>query len=85
MIIDKIVQTLFGVMNAILTLFPAWSLPFNPVDVGSGIARGVQALNAFFPVGTLASCILAVLGLKAVMFVWQIGVFVYDKIPFKAS
>lgn len=85
MIVDKFVAILFGIINGVLSLFPAWQLPFDMPALAADMATGVSRLNAFFPVSTLGACIGAVIGLKLVMFVWDIAVWVYDKIPFKMS
>lgn len=85
MILDAIIRFLLAILNGVLGLFPAWSLPFSPEDVGGGIALGVLTANAFFPVSTLGACLGAILALRVVMFGWAICVWAYDKLPFKAS
>jgi hypothetical protein len=85
MIFDSIVTFLVGVLNAVLTLFPAWSLPFDPSALAGNLAAGAANANAWFPVSTLGACIGAIFGLRLVMLGWAVAVFIYDKIPFKAS
>lgn len=85
MIFDKVISILFGLLGALLGLLPAWSFDTGFSDAASALTQGVQIANAFFPVQTLGICLAAVLGLRAAMGGWQVAVWLYDKIPFKAS
>lgn len=85
MIFDKVIAALFAVLGALLGLLPAWSFDTGFSDAVSALTQGVQIANAFFPVQTLGICLASVFVLRAAMGGWVVAVWLYEKIPFKAS
>lgn len=85
MIIDLIVTVTLGLLGALLSLAPPWTLPTESVQSGSEIGGYLRPLNFYFPVTDLLVAILAVLAFSAALTLWHLLVFVYDRLPFKAT
>lgn len=78
MITDFVLNAIFGGISALLSLAPEASLP--PTSSGGGWEIGlVHNLNNIIPIGTMASCLLALLALRIAMQGWDIAVFVYHQ------
>lgn len=85
MLIDAIMSVLIGAFTAILSFLPEYSLPSSIVTAGASLGSSLSTVNGIVPLGTMAACILALLGVKLYLFVWSAVVFIYDRIPFKAT
>lgn len=84
MILDAIISLAVAAFTAILSLIPSFS--FNGgFEFGELIGTWMSTANGFFPMNTLAMCILAILGVYVFVFAVRVIVFVWDKFPFKAS
>lgn len=85
MIINIIVGVLFAVLTAVFGLVPAYTLPAGVTGAGATLGAPLAALNGVFPVTTLAECVAVVLAARAFLFAWRVIVFIYDRLPFKAT
>jgi hypothetical protein len=83
MILDAIAGLLLGVLNGVLGLFPAYSLPSSMTDFSASVGSWVGSANGFFPVVTLGVCIGVILAARAFVLAVRLVVFVYDLIPLK--
>jgi hypothetical protein len=83
-IIDLIVAGLKALVDVIMALIPSYTLPVF-ADVAGPIGSGMAKLGAVFPVDVLGWCLAAVLVVR--LFVWgfDLVVFVWSIIPFKAT
>jgi hypothetical protein len=84
LIIDAIVIALKTVLNGFLALIPEYELPAMG-DFGSTLGASVGAINGYFPVVTLGVCLLTILGVRVFIGLFNVLVFVYGLIPFKAT
>lgn len=85
MIIDAIVNILFAVLQGVLGLLPVLDLPAGLTVSASGLGDGLATANTFFPVTTLGTCLGIVLAVRLFLFAWDFLVWLYDKVPFKAT
>lgn len=85
MILDAILAILFGLVEGVLSLFPAYTLPSSVPASFSSLGATASGLNGIFPVGTLGVCIGIVIAFRVVIALVQLLVWVWDLIPFKAT
>lgn len=85
MIFDLIFSFLASVLTAFLTLIPAYDLPPEVRNLGADIGGAVAGANAFFPVVHVGICIGLVIAARIFLALWDLLVFIYDRVPFKAT
>lgn len=85
MIFDLIFAFLRSVVTALLTLIPSYDLPASVSNLGGDLGGAVAGANAFFPVEHVGICIGLVVGVRAFLMLWDVLVWLYDRLPFKAS
>lgn len=84
MIFDAIVAILLGLLEGVLALIPAYDLP-ELGDLTGGLGSALAAANGVFPVTTIGTCLMVLLGLRVLIGGWWLITFVYDRIPFKMT
>jgi hypothetical protein len=83
-IFDLVVPLILGVLNALLSLAPTWTMP-NGLDASAGTLGGyLRMMNFFVPVGDLLVALVAVLAFRAALSAWHLVMFIYNKIPWLA-
>lgn len=82
MILDFIVDLIFGIFELMLDLVPTF-VPVIPSGAVVTVASGAAMANAYFPVQTLGTCLVAVMGAKFALGIWRLCVFIYDRFPGK--
>lgn len=85
MLIDGLAMLFIGILNGVLGLVPSFSLPGGFGDAGAGIGSALGAVNQWVPVSTIMLCIAAVLACRVFLVVWSLVVFIYDRVPLKAT
>ncbi len=84
MITDAIISIVTAILSGILSLLPVWVPPDMLTETWPGdIASVAHWLNGYFPIYTLGICLGIILALRALLAVWVIAVWVYDRFPFK--
>lgn len=82
MVVDFLVTAIFSVLNSLLSLAPAWSMP------GTHLAVGIRDAFAFFsyiiPVGDAMAILIAGVAMSVSISAWNLVMFVYNKIPWLA-
>jgi hypothetical protein len=73
------VRTLFG-------LLPVWTMPTLPNgSLASTLGSTIGYANGWAPVVTLFGCVGIVLAYWLAVTLWGVLVFIYDRLPFKAT
>lgn len=88
MIPDAIVGLVLGALRAMLALIPDWQPPVTSTGEDSlafQIGQTAGMLSGYFPIVALGAALTAVLGFRVVLTAWTSAVFVYDRLPFKAT
>lgn len=98
MILAAILVVVFGLMSAVLALIPSfevlemslftidgtgWSA--TAYDVSSGIGSWLVAWDLFVPVEVFFVCMFALIATKLFIGVVKLVLFVWEKLPFKAT
>lgn len=84
MIIDLIISIVCGLLGAILSALPAFTLPsFLTSTWPADLSAWVGQINGYFPIYTVGLCLGVILGLRALLAVWAIAVWLYERFPFK--
>lgn len=86
MILDTVLGVVLGVLRGVVELIPEWS----PPEEMSGtwldeLESSISAINAYVPFTDFAICLGILLGVKAVLMVWHVIVWIYSKLPLKAT
>jgi len=85
MVLDAIIKVVITLLTGILGLVPSFSFSDTMWSAGQNIGGALATINGVVPVGTIGECLAVILGVRGFLFVWGLIVFVYDRIPFKAS
>ena len=86
MVVDAIVNIVLGLLNSLIGLIPAWEVPAALTEsFGPNFAGMVAWANGYFPMFDLAICLGIIIGVQGVLFVVRLVVFIYDRIPLKAT
>lgn len=86
MIVDLFVGAILGVVNVLLSLIPSWQLPAATADpTALGAMRFLGILNGFLPVPDLLLVLGVAFAWSMAVAIWNVVMWAYDKIPFKAS
>lgn len=85
MLIDGLAILFIGLLSGVMGLVPAFSLPSGFGDAGGGIGSVLAAVNQWVPVTTIMMCIAAILACRLFLIVWSLVVFIYDRVPLKAT
>jgi hypothetical protein len=80
MIVDLIVHGITAVLSGLFGLLPSWNLAASFSDAGANLGGSLSNLDGVFPVDTLGICIAALLVLKGVLMVWDVVVWILDRI-----
>lgn len=84
MIIDAIVGILMAILQGFLALLPSWD--FEGIsDFGPALGDSLAAASTVFPVATLGLCLAATLAVWLFINGWQLIVYIWRLIPFKAT
>lgn len=84
MLIDLLVGIVQGILNGVLALIPSYSLP-ELTGFGGQLGSGVATMNGYFPMVTLGACLLVIIGARVAIAAFDLAVFLYGLIPFKAT
>jgi len=89
-IIDWAMAAVSGVLGGLLSLVPTWTGgnvldPAQYAAAGVKIGSAVGLVNHYFPVAILGACLVLVLAVKTFGSVWDVIVWLYRMLPFKAS
>jgi hypothetical protein len=85
MVTDAVVSVLMGFLTGVLSLLPSWELPASFAAFGPELGAKIDAFNGVLPVVTLGQCLAAMVGFRLFVLAWGLVVWLYDKIPFKAT
>lgn len=85
MVTDAVVSILVGFLTGVLSLLPAYSLPAAVAGFGPELGSKIDAWNGVLPVVTIGQVLAATVGLRLFILAWAVVVWLYDKIPFKAT
>lgn len=85
MISDAVIGLVVGLLRGLLALIPGWEPPPDAGDFGVQAGGVVGMLSGYFPITALVVAIGLIYGFRIVMTVWTALVFVYDRLPFKAT
>lgn len=85
MIVDACIKIVVALLTGIFGLLPAFSFADSLWSAGANLGGSLSTVNGVIPVATLGEALGLVMGTRAFMFVWDVVVFIYDRIPFKAS
>ena len=86
MIPDFFIATVTAILKNIIELVPTWTIPVAVTQSwGTRFGTFVSWANGFFPVYDVAVCLGILVSIKVIILVWRGVVFIYDKIPFKAT
>jgi hypothetical protein len=86
MIPDLIIGLVVAVLRAVIGIVPPWSPDVAAFTEAGEQVGGLGGLLAdYFPVTVLMVTLSAVLGFKVLLTAWHGAVFIYDRIPFKAT
>lgn len=81
MIIERILQIFFDLINWIFSLIPSLSLPSGMLSSFSNIYGYIISVNYFLPLTTLGICIAFMLAVKNMTLIWHMLQWVIRKIP----
>lgn len=84
MIVEALVRLVTGLLRGVLALIPPWTPP-DLSGLGAQFAAKLRMLDGYVPVSVLGACLAALFGLRAVIVVWGLLVWVYEHLPFKSS
>lgn len=87
MIVDTVAGVVLGLLRGLVELIPVWSPPAeitSPTWLDE-LGDAVSFANAYVPVGDILLAIGVLLAIRAILMLWHVIVWVYDRIPFKAS
>jgi hypothetical protein len=86
MIIKWFFDLFFGLLHLIFTALPTWNIDWDHFGADLGeVGRYAQSLNAWFPVNTMAVCMGLLIGARLGLFSWTLVLFIYNRIPGKAT
>jgi len=85
MILDALIGLVVGLFTGILGLIPAYSPDARLSSFGTSLGSSVAGLDGVFPVVALGACIGIVLAVRLFIAAWDLLVFLYHAIPFKAT
>jgi len=85
MILDAIIGLVVTLLTGLLGMIPAYSLPDSILSAGATIGETVGTINGVVPIVTMGACLAALIGVRMFIWIWQLVVFIYDKIPAKAT
>lgn len=86
MIVKFLYELVFGILRLIGTFLPEFPYDFAPlVDGAEEVGAIASTANGWFPVTTLGLCIGFLFALRLVLSGWQMALFIYARIPGKAT
>lgn len=85
MITTFLVKAVVVVLTGVLSLIPVWSLPVELTSSSGDIGSALAAVNGVFPIADVGICLGIVVAARTFLFAWALIVFLYDRIPFKAT
>lgn len=85
MIIEWLVRFVLGVIKGLIALIPEFELPEIPPEGFGELTRWLNAVNAIFPIDTLFTILGIALALWMGVFVWKFVLWLWDRLPFKAT
>lgn len=81
MIVEFFCNIVFGLLNFLIGLFPSFP-SFESLNVSlAPVFYVARLVNVFLPLGVVSSCLLIVLFVYNVKFVWSILMWIIKKIP----
>jgi len=85
-IVDFVVTTVFGLLGSLLSLAPTWGVPSytGASSDGAKLAAGMGYVSNILPVADMLAIIAAGLAVAAAVSLWNVVMFVYNKLPFLA-
>ena len=85
-LVDLLIAAVVGVLTAVLGWLPTWSPPTQAVtDTAGAVGSGLAWANNYFPVVDVFAAVGLVIGFRVLVSAWHVLVWVYDRIPFKAT
>lgn len=86
MIVDAILGAFVNVLRGFFDLVPAWSPDLGSLNTTFyTIGHSASVLNGYFPVAAIAVGLGLVFAARLFWFAWIVVVWIYDKIPMKAT
>jgi len=85
MIVDLLIGLLVAMLNGLMGLFPAYTLPSSVTTFGASIGSAVGTANGLFPVVSLGICLGVMIVARVFIAVWASVAWAYAKIPFKMT
>lgn len=77
MIIHAIIMAVLGCIDALVSLFPSWSM--SDVISNNGALSWAAAMENLFPVSAILMSLSLILLVKTALSVWGLGVWVYHQ------
>jgi hypothetical protein len=89
-IVDAIVTIVAAILTSVLSLVPGFTgsdpLAISGIaNIGAELGGALAFANKFFPVTVLGVCLGITLAIRTFGTAWALLVWVYDRIPFKAT
>lgn len=85
MIFDAIVGVLLSLVTGLLGLVPAFQLPNSMMSFGANVGTRAAALDDILPITAIGVCFVILIGVRLFIGAFQLIVFVWELIPFKAT
>lgn len=85
MILNWCVKAVVAILTGVLDLIPSWSLPPSLTSSAADIGTALGNVNGVFPIADIAIALGIVVAGRTFLFAWSLIVFVYDRLPFKAT
>lgn len=87
MITSFLLHLVLGVVTALFSLLPSWSVdPGGTVgQYSNSFATSAGSLDGYVPLRLALACLGVLISLRLFLLVWKGALFVYGLIPFKAT
>lgn len=85
MIVDAVIKIVVTLLTGCLGLVPSFTLDSAALDLGKNLGGSLSTVNGVIPVTDIGEVLVLIVGVRGLMFVWSLIVFVYDRFPFKAT
>ena len=86
MIFDAIIGVFTSVLKTVLGLIPDWAPPAGQFAAfGRVLGASFAQVQHYIPIYVLLSCVATLISFRIFLTLWHIIIFVYDKIPLKAT
>lgn len=85
MILDALIGLVVAILEGILAMLPSFTLGVDLTAFGELAGQGAGIIGAAFPVAALGICILALVAVRVGSTLWNLVVFIYDRLPWKAT